>query len=187
MAAKNDDADLANEIDALRRMTVKELRRRHVELFGEETRAGNRQYLFRRIACARGDVLCAMGTVVTVRDGGTALIPTRSSKRQRLPVPKAPYENEQDASTAAAEPGGGPSPPNRYFQAARATYTGGNSSQSRQSLLRLSGRPAGANGPPWATRARGLVGRYHLAAPRRPGAKRRGLGAARAAEVPPAT
>ncbi len=50
MAAKNDAADLANEIDALRRMTVKELRRRHVELFGEETRAGNRQYLFRRIA-----------------------------------------------------------------------------------------------------------------------------------------
>ncbi len=50
MAAKNDAADLANEIDALRRMTVKELRRRHAELFGEETRAGNRQYLFRRIA-----------------------------------------------------------------------------------------------------------------------------------------
>jgi hypothetical protein len=31
-------------------MTVKELRRRHVELFGEENHAGNRQYLFRRIA-----------------------------------------------------------------------------------------------------------------------------------------
>lgn len=43
-------ADLIGEIEALRRMTVKELRRRHVELFGEENRAGNRQYLFRRIA-----------------------------------------------------------------------------------------------------------------------------------------
>lgn len=50
MATKSDAADLANEIDALRRMTVTELRRRHAELFGEETRAGNRQYLFRRIA-----------------------------------------------------------------------------------------------------------------------------------------
>lgn len=43
-------ADLAKQIEALRRMTVKELRRRHVELFGEENRASNRQYLFRRIA-----------------------------------------------------------------------------------------------------------------------------------------
>ena len=50
MATNNGTADLANELDALQRMTVKELRRRHVELFGEETRAGNRQYLFRRIA-----------------------------------------------------------------------------------------------------------------------------------------
>jgi hypothetical protein len=31
MAAKNDAADLAKEIDALRRMTVRELRRRHVD------------------------------------------------------------------------------------------------------------------------------------------------------------
>jgi len=38
------------ETAALRRMTVKQLRRRHVELFGEENRSANRQYLFRRIA-----------------------------------------------------------------------------------------------------------------------------------------
>jgi len=43
-------ADLPREIEALRRMTVRDLRRRHVELFGEENRASNRQYLFRRIA-----------------------------------------------------------------------------------------------------------------------------------------
>jgi hypothetical protein len=50
MAASINAADIQKEIDALRRMTVNELRRRHVELFGEENHAGNRQYLFRRIA-----------------------------------------------------------------------------------------------------------------------------------------
>jgi hypothetical protein len=50
MAANIDAAGLAKAIDTLRRMTVKTLRRRHVELFGEESRAGNRQYLFPRIA-----------------------------------------------------------------------------------------------------------------------------------------
>ncbi len=44
------DLDVQKEIAALRKMTVKELRRRHVELFGEENRSANRQYLFRRIA-----------------------------------------------------------------------------------------------------------------------------------------
>ena len=41
---------IQNEIAALRRMTAGELRRRHLELFGEESRSGNRQYLFRRMA-----------------------------------------------------------------------------------------------------------------------------------------
>ncbi len=44
------DLEAQKEIAALRKMTVKELRRRHVELFGEENRSANRQYLFRRIA-----------------------------------------------------------------------------------------------------------------------------------------
>ncbi|MCB9850825.1 MAG: DUF2924 domain-containing protein [Phycisphaerales bacterium] len=38
------------EIAALQKMTVPELRQRHIELFGEPNRSGNRQYLFRRIA-----------------------------------------------------------------------------------------------------------------------------------------
>jgi hypothetical protein len=42
--------DIQQEILALRRMKAAELRRRHLELFGEESRSGNRQYLFRRIA-----------------------------------------------------------------------------------------------------------------------------------------
>lgn len=42
--------NVKKRIAALRRMTVKELRQRHVELFGEPTRSANRQWLFRRMA-----------------------------------------------------------------------------------------------------------------------------------------
>ena len=38
------------EIEALRRMTVRQLRQKHAEVFGEETRASHKQFLFRRIA-----------------------------------------------------------------------------------------------------------------------------------------
>ena len=50
MAANDMAVDIQKEIAALRQMTVHELRRRHVELFGEENRSANRQYLFHRIA-----------------------------------------------------------------------------------------------------------------------------------------
>lgn len=42
--------NIKQEIAALAKMGVAQLRRRHAELFGEENRSGNRQYLFRRIA-----------------------------------------------------------------------------------------------------------------------------------------
>ena len=42
--------DLRKQIAALQKMTARELRQRHKELFGEENRSSNRQYLFRRIA-----------------------------------------------------------------------------------------------------------------------------------------
>ena len=42
--------DLKKDIAALAKMNVAQLRRRYVELFGEENRSANRQYLFRRIA-----------------------------------------------------------------------------------------------------------------------------------------
>ena len=38
------------DLAALAKMTVGELRQRHVELFGEQTRSGNRQWLYRRLA-----------------------------------------------------------------------------------------------------------------------------------------
>jgi hypothetical protein len=42
--------DVRRQIATLEKMTVVQLRERHLELFGEENRASNRQYLFRRIA-----------------------------------------------------------------------------------------------------------------------------------------
>ena len=38
------------EIDGLRRMTVGQLRRKHMELFGEECRSNHKDFLFKRIA-----------------------------------------------------------------------------------------------------------------------------------------
>jgi len=42
--------NIGKEIAILRRMTVVELRRKHAEVFSEETRSGNRDYLVKRIA-----------------------------------------------------------------------------------------------------------------------------------------
>ena len=42
--------NIAREVDALKRMTVKELRGRYVEVIGEATRSGNKDWLWKRIA-----------------------------------------------------------------------------------------------------------------------------------------
>jgi len=42
--------NIGREVAILRDMTVKELREKHLEVFGEPTRAGHKQYLIRRIA-----------------------------------------------------------------------------------------------------------------------------------------
>lgn len=42
--------NMANELAALGRMTVKELREKHIEVFGEATRSNNKDYLRKRIA-----------------------------------------------------------------------------------------------------------------------------------------
>jgi hypothetical protein len=44
------DQDLRQEIGRLRQSQVKELRLQYRELFGEESRSGNRMHLFRRVA-----------------------------------------------------------------------------------------------------------------------------------------
>ena len=43
--------DMDKEIAALRRMPAGELRGKYLELFGEQSRSGNRDWLFRRCAC----------------------------------------------------------------------------------------------------------------------------------------
>jgi hypothetical protein len=47
---KRVESAIQKEIDELSRMTVTQLRRKHFELFGEETNSNHRQFLFRRIA-----------------------------------------------------------------------------------------------------------------------------------------
>ena len=42
--------NIGKEITILQGMTVKELREKHQEVFGEPTRSGHKQYLIRRIA-----------------------------------------------------------------------------------------------------------------------------------------
>ena len=42
--------NVGKEVAALQRMTVRELRTRYAEVFGEETRAGNKPWLVKRIA-----------------------------------------------------------------------------------------------------------------------------------------
>jgi hypothetical protein len=42
--------NVGKEIAALKRMTVTELRAKHVEAFGERTRSGHKDYLVKRIA-----------------------------------------------------------------------------------------------------------------------------------------
>jgi len=44
------DTTLQKEIEALGRMTVGQLRNKYLEVFGDETRANHKQFLFRRIA-----------------------------------------------------------------------------------------------------------------------------------------
>ncbi len=44
------DASVDAQLDALTDMTVTQLRSRYAEVFGEETKSGNRQWLFRRVA-----------------------------------------------------------------------------------------------------------------------------------------
>ncbi len=44
------ETTVQKEIEAPRQMTVRQLRQKHAEVFGEETRSHHKQFLFRRIA-----------------------------------------------------------------------------------------------------------------------------------------
>jgi hypothetical protein len=47
---KNLGIQIREQIEALKRMTVRQLRERYQEVFGEESRSNHKQFLFRRIA-----------------------------------------------------------------------------------------------------------------------------------------
>ena len=53
--------NITKEVAAMRRMTVRELKGRYVDVFGEQARTGNKDYLVKRIAwrlqvLAEGDI-----------------------------------------------------------------------------------------------------------------------------------
>ena len=55
------EADIVNQIEHLRRVTVRQLRDRYKEIFGEESCSNHKEFLFRRIAwrlqaLAEGDI-----------------------------------------------------------------------------------------------------------------------------------
>ena len=73
--------NMAKELAALGRMTVKQLRAKHIEVFGEATRSGNKDYLRKRIAWriqanAHGDLSMQLSCLVRV-----VYTPTPSSGR----------------------------------------------------------------------------------------------------------
>ncbi|MEQ8785152.1 MAG: DUF2924 domain-containing protein [Pirellulaceae bacterium] len=63
--------NVGKEVAALQRMTVRELRTRYAEVFGEETRAGNKAWLVKRIAWRLQSL--AEGEVVDLPAGRTDL------------------------------------------------------------------------------------------------------------------
>jgi hypothetical protein len=95
--------DLSQEIAALRELKIPELRIRYKELFGDDSRSSNRQFLFRRIAwrlqaLAEGDLTerARNRALLLARDADLKVRPPRSfrgftteeSKRDwRLPSP----------------------------------------------------------------------------------------------------
>jgi len=104
--------NIAKEVAALGRMTVKNLRSKHIEVFGERTRSGHKDYLDKRIACrmqanAHGDLSCRAKrraeelandadlrtTAPKVNHDGHAAITTKSAVAfdhdPRLPMPGA--------------------------------------------------------------------------------------------------
>ena len=105
--------NIAKEVAALGRIAVKELRSKHIEVFGERTRSGHKDYLVKRIAWrmhanAHGDLSCRAkrraeelasdaGLRTTApkvnRDDGQAAITTKSAVAfghdPRLPMPGA--------------------------------------------------------------------------------------------------
>ncbi len=84
------DGTLLDEVDALRKLTVAELRARYLDLFGEETTSRNKDFLFKRIAYRLQER----------KYGG---LTPRARARAELLAEDAPIRRRLSANTEAAE------------------------------------------------------------------------------------
>ena len=89
--------DLAHELAALGQLTVSGLRARYAELFGDETRVGNKVWLIRRIAwrlqaLAEGDLSqrARQRAAELAHDADVRLSPPRPALTVPVPAPATP-------------------------------------------------------------------------------------------------
>ena len=89
-------------LDALRRMTVGQLRDRYLALFGEPTRSGNRDFLFKRIAW-RTQSLAEGGLSERAKRRAEELA-RDADVRLTIPRPPKAREGTTERTTASAAP-----------------------------------------------------------------------------------
>lgn len=96
--------NVGKEVAALQRMTVKELRARYAEVFGDETRTGNKAWLVKRIAwriqaLAEGDLSerARRRAAELANDADLRAVATQGQARQRR---AAAHEDRQPAVQA---------------------------------------------------------------------------------------
>lgn len=85
--------NVGNEVAGLQRMTIRELRARYAEVFGEETRAGNMAWLVKRIAwrlqsLAEGDLTesARQRAAELANDADVRLSPTKAKPLSPAPA-----------------------------------------------------------------------------------------------------
>jgi hypothetical protein len=90
------EMNIVNEVAALQRLSVGQLRQRFAELFGEATHASNRTWLIKRIAwrmqaLAEGDLSqrARQRAVELARDADLRLKPPQSKATTKAPPPEA--------------------------------------------------------------------------------------------------
>jgi hypothetical protein len=98
-----DRLNIAREVAALKRMTVKELRGRYVEVFGEATRSGNKDWLWKRIAW-RMQANAEGGLSERARRRAEELANDADLRLRRPPDRPAPSPAPHAAATSAPPP-----------------------------------------------------------------------------------
>lgn len=106
-----DTPNIAREVAALKRMTVKELRVRYIEVFGEATRSGNKDFLWKRIAW-RMQANAEGGLTERARRRAAELANDADVRMRRppQPPPPSPASRTQTTSVAFGDSAGPPMP-----------------------------------------------------------------------------